>query len=101
MIWYSLNISQDEKERFDMIKGMAEYMMSFVNPEGVRKVRDMEDSKKSSSLSPEDIMKNKDDFFEGFKDIAKVINREETNNKSKLGEDINLSSSLFDFTKDY
>ena len=101
MVWYSLNISQDEKETFDMMKSMAEYMMSFVNPEGVRKVRDMEDSRKSSSISAEDIMKNKDDFFEGFKDIAKSINNSETNNKSKLGEGINLSSSLFDLTKDY
>lgn len=101
MIWYSMNLSQDEQEMFDMVKGMAEYMMSFVNPEGVRKVRAMGESEKRSSTSADDIMKNKDDFFEGFKDIAKKINSTETNNKTKLGEDINLSSSLFDFTKDY
>lgn len=39
-LWYQVQMSLDEKDSFELQREIAEHNAMFVNPEGVRKVRD-------------------------------------------------------------
>ena len=104
MMWYSRNINQDELELFEMVRDMAEYMMAFVNPEVVSKVKESRESEnsKASTEAPEetlkDIISNNPDLFA---DIGLTNNSKQTNNNKELKRDVDFQSSLFDLTKEY
>lgn len=40
LIWYQLQDSLDNKDRFEMLRDIAEHNAMFMNPEGVQKVRE-------------------------------------------------------------
>jgi hypothetical protein len=101
MLWYSMNINQDESEQFELIKGFAEYMMSFVNPEAVKKIRESEAPTSESTVNPEDLISDRDSFIKDIEGLGLFNGGKETNNKNKLDDKPNLSGPLFDLTKDY
>lgn len=104
IIWYSINISKDEQEAFELSKGLSEYMMSFVNPEAVKKAKEAGEASKENSSDLDEMMKNKEDITAGFKDIGEMLGvskKENTNNKDKLRSMSDLSGPIFDLTKDY
>lgn len=104
MMWYSNNIVQDELELFERIRDMAEYMMAFVNPEVVNKVKDAregENSKKSTE-EPEEILKDiVSDNSDLFAQLGLTNKSKQTNNNKQLRRDVDFESSLFDLTKEY
>jgi len=107
MLWYSNNIRTDEKELIETVRDIAEYMMSFVNPEAVRRIKDSREGENSkiSSVDPHELAKDmldkNSEFMKDFKDAKKGVGFEQTNNNKELKEDVNFESSLFDVTKEY
>ena len=107
MLWYSHNIRQDEKEIIEIVRDMAEYMMSFVNPEAVNKIKASRDEEnhKLSTDSPEniinDIVKGSSNIFEDIEEIKSLAGYSETNNNRELKESVEFKGSLFDLTKEY
>ena len=107
MLWYSYNIREDEKEKIEIARDIAEYMMSFVNPEAVNKIKASrdEENQKLSTDSPEniidDIVKGSSNIFEDIEEIKSLAGYSETNNNRELKEGIDFKGSLFDLTKEY
>jgi hypothetical protein len=104
LLWYSNNISKDEIEMFEMVRDMAEYMMAFVNPEVVNKVKESRNGEnvKESTLDAEqtlkDIMSDNKDIFG---DLGISNKSKQTNNNKELRRDVDFESKLFDLTKEY
>lgn len=104
MMWYSNNIAQDEIELFEKIRDMAEYMMAFVNPEVVSKVKESRESENSkrSTEEPEEILRDiVSENSELFSELGLTNKSDQTNNNKQLRRDVNFESSLFDLTKEY
>ena len=103
-MWYSNNIAQDEIELFEKIRDMAEYMMAFVNPEVVSKVKESRESENSkrSTEEPEEILRDiVSENSELFSELGLTNKSDQTNNNKQLRRDVNFESSLFDLTKEY
>lgn len=60
-LWYQVQVALDDKEQFEMLRDVAEHNAMFINPEGVRQVRD---SRENTYETPEDDFKDmlKDTF---------------------------------------
>ena len=54
LVWYQLQIMQDDMDNFEMLRDIAEYNSMFVNPEGVKKVRESRENTNSYKTSDED-----------------------------------------------
>ena len=53
-IWYQIQIAQDEKEKFEMLRDVAEHNAMFMNPEGVQKIRAQRDNAQSFEMTDND-----------------------------------------------
>jgi hypothetical protein len=83
---------------------MAEYMMAFVNPEVVSKVKESRESENSkrSTEEPEEILRDiVSENSELFSELGLTNKSDQTNNNKQLRRDVNFESSLFDLTKEY
>ena len=107
MLWYSHNIREDEKELFEAVRDVAEYMMSFVNPEAVSKIKASRDDENnmSSTDNPEDLMRDiaegSSSIFDDIEEIKNTVGLSQTNNNRELREGVNFQSELFDLTRKY
>ena len=54
LVWYQLQLMQDDMDNFEMLRDIAEYNSMFVNPEGVKKVRESRENTNSYKTSDED-----------------------------------------------
>ena len=54
LVWYQLQIMQDDMDNFEMLRDIAEYNSMFVNPEGVKKVRESRENTNSYKTSDEE-----------------------------------------------
>jgi len=51
-LWYQAQLSLDEKEKYELLRDIAEHNAMFMNPEGVQSVRDAREN--SFSLTDEE-----------------------------------------------
>jgi len=63
LVWYQLQIMQDDMDNFEMLRDIAEYNSMFVNPEGVKKVRESRENTNSYKTSDEDFEKMIEEKF--------------------------------------
>jgi hypothetical protein len=63
LVWYQLQLMQDDMDNFEMLRDIAEYNSMFVNPEGVKKVREARENTNSYKTSDEDFEKMIEEKF--------------------------------------
>jgi hypothetical protein len=49
LAWYQMQFIIDDKEQFELLRGVAEHNAMFMNPEGVQQVRDARENSFSTS----------------------------------------------------
>ena len=63
LVWYQMQMAQDDLDNFETLRDVAEYNSMFVNPEGVRKVRENRENTDSYKTSDEDFEKLLEEKF--------------------------------------
>ena len=63
LVWYQMQMAQDDLDNFETLRDIAEYNSMFVNPEGVRRVRESRENTDSYKTSDEDFEKLLEEQF--------------------------------------
>lgn len=108
--WYAEQINLDEKEKFEEIRDMLEYLASFWNPEAVKKIKEARASRESHKFATDEEFE-KQLMNREFKNnalieaIQKIRKSKDTNNQTNDEQSIiNLNNRLpkdLKFLKDY
>lgn len=94
IIWYQIQFAFDEKEKFELLRDIAEHNAMFMNPEGVNKIRE---ARQNTIFVPDDKFDNfiqeqfgrsvpKKQDGADFKEIFK----QEEQNKEKMNTYLNM-----------
>ena len=54
LVWYQMQMTQDDLDNFETFRDIAEYNAMFMNPEGVQRVREARDNTNSYTTSDEE-----------------------------------------------
>jgi len=63
LVWYQMQMAQDDLDNFETLRDIAEYNSMFVNPEGVQKVREARDNTNSYATSDDEFEKLLEEQF--------------------------------------
>ena len=97
-LWYSHNILLDEEEEYEKIINMIDYHASFINAEGVRKVREIRDGEVvASDIDLEEKVKKGESIFENLDEIKEITRRlkKDTNKNTKSSNHLDMESPLY------
>ena len=84
-IWYNLQINQDEKEQYELLRDIAEHNAMFWNADGVNQVR--EGRKNTFSTNPEDFEASiKEMFGRDINDESGTDNPEDFVRQNRVSE---------------
>ena len=97
-LWYSHNILLDDEEEYEKIINLIDYHASFINAEGVRKVREIRDGEVvSSDIDLEEKVKKGESIFENLDEIKEIARRlkKDTNKNTKSSNHLDMESPLY------
>jgi hypothetical protein len=100
-MWYSLNIYNDENEKFENELNITEYLASFWNPESVKKIKQERNLKKENDeISAEEFIKTNNEAYTENESLINAISlmrklQEEAKNNAGSGS-INLNKLIKD-----
>lgn len=97
-MWYFNNILLDEEEEFKKILNLIDYHASFINSEGVRKVRESREGEVvSSDIDLEEKVNRGESIFENIDEIREIASKlkKDTNKKTKSKDHLDVESPLY------
>jgi hypothetical protein len=100
MFWYSMMISHDKEQEQDRVLSYLDYHASFINSEGVRRVKQTREDKKEENIKEAnqfiDSVKNNEFKNNPLIDAIKKLrdSSSEDSNKESLFNSINLNKLI-------